>query len=144
MLLRILWWLLQVTWCLPQNVIGAVLYLYHRRQEHLPFRGALVTKWKHRGCTSLGCFIFMQPGTMHDRPLLVHEYGHTLQSAVLGWLYLPLILLPSVLWFSLPACRRYRRTHRRSYYSFYTERWANHWGERAAGDPSVGKGWIQE
>ena len=90
----------------------------------------------------MGCFIFMDERALRDRPLLVHEYGHTIQSALLGWLYLPVIVLPSVLWFSLPALRRYRKKHRRSYYAFYTERWANRLGERVCREPSMGMALI--
>lgn len=78
----------------------------------------------------MGCFIFMEQNSMQDTSLLVHEYGHTIQSAVLGWLYLPVIAIPSVLWYALPVCRNYRKTKHYSYYTFYTERWANHWGQK--------------
>lgn len=138
MLKQALWVLWQGTWCLPQNLIGLCLYLVHRHNEHCHFRGALVTAWNYTGCTSLGCFLFICDRDMQDRPLLVHEYGHTVQSAVLGWLYLPVIALPSMLWFALPVCRRYRREHHCSYYAFYTERWANSWGERVTGERPAG------
>ena len=136
------WIIWQVTWCLPQNAAGLVIWLAHCRARQFGFRYARVTAWQHRSCASMGCFIFMDERALRDRPLLVHEYGHTIQSAVLGWLYLPVIVLPSVLWFSLPALRRYRKKHRRSYYSFYTERWANHLGERVCREPSMGMALI--
>lgn len=136
--LRVLWMLLQWTWCLPQNLVGGCMALWLRKHQHMRFHGAFVTAWKHRGCTSMGCFIFMDERALRHTPLLIHEYGHTVQSAVLGWLYLPVIVLPSVLWFSVPAFRRYRRRKRMSYYRFYTEKWANRWGEKACGDRSMG------
>ena len=129
---RIIWILLQCTWSLPQNLVGLTLLLCHRKGEHRRFRGALVTAWQHRGCASMGCFIFMNADCMDDRPLLVHEYGHTMQSAALGWLYLPLAGLPSMLWYALPCVRKGK-----GYYSFYTERWANRWGERVCGECAV-------
>lgn len=128
----IFWILLQWTWCLPQNLVGLLLLLVHKNGAHRRFRGAYVTAWQHQGCTSMGCFIFMEQRSMDDRPLLVHEYGHTMQSAVLGWLYLPVAGLPSVLWYALPGLRKGR-----GYYSFYTERWANHWGEKICGEKAV-------
>ena len=73
-----------------------------------------------------------------DRPLLVHEYGHTIQSLVLGPLYLVIIGLPSVVWMNVPALSRWRARTGTSYYAFYTERWANTLGERVLGEPSVG------
>ena len=138
----VLWIIWQATWCLPQNLAGLILLLLHRRERHFRFHGAIVTPWDHRGCTSLGAFIFIDRHAVRDRPLLVHEYGHTVQSAVLGALYLPVISLPSMLWYSLPALRKYRRRTHRSYYSFYTERWANAWGERVCREPSMGKAFI--
>ena len=142
LILRILWILLQCTWCLPQNIVGLCMAAIWRKHERLRFQSAFVTSWSFRGCTSMGCFIFMNEHALRHRPLLVHEYGHTVQSAVLGWLYLPVIVLPSVLWFQLPACRRYRRKKRLSYYRFYTEKWANHWGEKACQETSMRDAFI--
>ena len=121
---RVLWVLLQCTWCLPQNLVGLVLLACHRGKPGR-FRGALVTLWEHRGCASVGCFIFMNRKEAENQRLLVHEYGHTMQSAILGWFYLPVAGLPSVVWYALPALRKGR-----DYYSFYTERWADNWGAR--------------
>ena len=129
---RILWILLQCTWCLPQNLAGLCMALICRKHAHARFQSAYVTAWRFRGCTSMGCFIFM-----NEKAMQVHEYGHTMQSAVLGWLYLPVIALPSMLWFHLPVFRRYRRKKRMSYYRFYTEKWANHWGEKFCGERSM-------
>lgn len=120
----VLWVLLQCTWCLPQNLVGLLLLVFHRGKPRR-FRGALVTLWGHKGCASMGCFIFMNREEAGNQPLLVHEYGHTMQSALLGWLYLPLAGLPSVVWYACPFLRKGKR-----YYSFYTERWANRLGER--------------
>ncbi len=139
MLKRILWVLLQATWCLPQNLTGFCIWLALRPAKSRFFHGAVVTPWKASGCTSLGCFIFMQEDAADNVPLLVHEFGHSLQSAVLGWLYYLVIYLPSVVWFQLPSLRRYRREHQISYYTFYTEAWANHWGEKFTGEKSIGK-----
>ncbi|MBR2085647.1 MAG: hypothetical protein IJ906_00665, partial [Oscillospiraceae bacterium] len=74
--------------------------------------------------------------------LLVHEFGHTIQSALLGWLYLPVIALPSTVWFMVPALRKWRHDKQISYYRFYTESWANHLGEKWCGEPSMGKAMI--
>ena len=58
------------------------------------------------------------------RRLLVHEYGHTIQSLILGPLYLPFVGLPSLLW---AGCYRLFRI-RRAYVSVYPENWAEHLG----------------
>ena len=69
--------------------------------------------------------------------LLVHEYGHTIQSLVLGPLYLIIIGIPSTLWGFLPHYHTKRRTKGISYFSFFTEAWANSLGERVTGQKSM-------
>ena len=88
------------------------------------------------GCVSLGMFIFV--GTHKDtsreraREIASHEYGHTLQSLLLGPLYLIAVGAPSFIW-----CRHYGK-HRGeyaargiSYYSRYPEKQATALGLRA-------------
>jgi hypothetical protein len=129
--------MLQCTWCIPQNLIGLILFLIHRKNGSYRFCGAVVTAWKYEGCTSLGAFIFMNEDCFHHEQLLVHEYGHTIQNAVLGFLYIPIIVIPSVLWFWLPVLKRFRKRKKFSYYRFYTEKWANACGEKVCKMPSV-------
>ena len=136
---RILWWAWQWTWGLPQNLAGAAVCLCLRRAPRERYRGVLVTYWPFSSCLSLGGFVFM---SSRSRKLLVHEYGHSVRSALFGPLYLPLMALPSVLWFRLPPCKAYRRHRRLSYYRFYTEALANYLGERMTGEPSMGEAFI--
>lgn len=55
----------------------------------------------------------------YSQKLLAHEYGHTIQSLLLGPLYLLVIGIPSVIWFHIHT------PSKGSYYSFYPERMAN-------------------
>ena len=59
---------------------------------------------KNFGGVSLGIFIFInakkQGDSLHDTQ--IHEYGHTIQSAILGPLWLFVIALPSVIWCNTP------------------------------------------
>lgn len=73
------------------------------------------------------------------RMLLVHEYGHTVQSLLLGPLYLIAVGLPSLLWSYLPGAARKRKEGGASYFSVYPENWANRLGERVAREPSLGR-----
>lgn len=57
---------------------------------------------------------------------LAHEWGHTRQSLYLGWLYLPIIGIPSITWAWLHSSFKCFDTI--SYYSFFTERWADRLG----------------
>ena len=129
----------QVVWGLPQTVVGLVLFLALRgpRRCHA-YRAAVVTRWRLHSGLCLGMFIFVPE--VCSRSLLAHEYGHTLQSMLLGPLYLPAIVLPSLVWAGTPQLRRYRSAHAFSYYRFYTERWANLLSKRVTGD--LPEGWY--
>ncbi len=118
--------LVQWLWGLPQTLLGLLVFLACPGRPRSVHRGAVVTRWRGRGGLSLGLFIFLPQGA-GDR-LLAHEYGHTLQSLLLGPLYLPLVGLPSLIWAALPALERRRQRRHISYYAFYTERWADRWG----------------
>ena len=132
-LLYIVW---QYTWGLLQNLAGGTIYAFYRLRgcPHFAYQGALAVIWPVRsGSMSLGRFLFLhesyRPG---DRALLAHEYGHTIQSLILGPLYLFVIGLPSLLWAGLPVFQRRRHDRHVSYYSFYPEKWANSLGARFA------------
>ena len=144
----------QCSWGLLQTLAGLVLFLFHRGEAHFLYHGAVVTKWRRGPSTSLGLFIFitqnppgdvrachaLTPKAVFDRTL-VHEYGHTIQSLLLGPLYLPVIWLPSALWLLLGQKKRHEKGI--SYFSFYTEHWANAWGEKLTGTPSMGDALVE-
>ena len=112
---QILLWI----WCLPQNLVGLIVKHVTKatpRGDHYWFKIKC-------GSVSLGEYIFLCPGHYGDKKTLRHEKGHRKQSRMLGWLYLPLIALPSIIW---AGCFEwYRQKYNVSYYSFYTEAWAD-------------------
>ncbi len=126
----------QCTYGIIQSLLGFFLLLINIREKHYIFHGAVVTEWKHGSSVSLGMFLFVSTKykrkaetAEHYNRLVAHEYGHTIQSLVLGPLYLIVIGLPSLLWASVPAFKKMRKKRQISYYSFYTESWANAWGK---------------
>jgi len=119
--------LLQCTWGAAQTLLGLAFFLGNLRAPHEWHHGAVATYWKYPSGLSLGLFIFM-PEDKRER-LLPHEYGHTVQSLLLGPLYLLVIALPSVVWARSKYFQRKRREKNTSYYAFYTERWADAWGK---------------
>ena len=144
----------QCSWGIFQTLIGLVIFLANLREPHFLYHGAVVTKWRAGPSTSLGLFIFITKNPPNDLRAchalttkavfdrtLVHEFGHCVQSLLLGPLYLPVIWLPSALWLTL--CAEKRRREGVSYFSFYTERWANDWGEKATGAPSMGQAIVE-
>ena len=139
----------QVVWGLPQTLVGACVFLAYRRCPRFFYHGAVVTVWPHWGKgLSLGPFVFLPrlgsvaSPTQVDGRLLVHEYGHTVQSLIFGPLYLLVMGLPSLIWANAPALKRRRRDNQTSYYAFFPERLANWLGERVLKQPSMGQAVI--
>lgn len=138
-----LFMLWQCTFGIVQTLAGFIVLLCSQKTVRFRYHGAVVTVWQRCDSVSLGLFLFVacpDPAGQETADallknsafarLLLHEYGHAVQSLLLGPLYLPVVGLPSALWGTLPCLRRKRLRENRSYYSFYTERWANRLGER--------------
>ena len=117
----------QWTWGLPQTLLGAALYAAHRNDDHFDYKGARATAWNRDAGISLGKFIFIprRSGASGEHFLLEHEYGHTIQSLILGPFYLLLVGAPSILWHRLPYYKRKRKRSGKSYYSAPFEKTAN-------------------
>ncbi|MGN0690500.1 MAG: hypothetical protein ACI4KH_08790 [Oscillospiraceae bacterium] len=90
---------------------------------------------------SLGLFVFVS-AKLSDRSdnyreeVIVHEYGHTIQSLILGPLYLIVIGIPSSVWANFPKFIEYRKKNNISYFSLFCEKWANFLGEKVTGESS--------
>ena len=106
-------------WQLPQNLLG-LLIKYIVRAELL-YSSLYV--WKLRSGLSLGNYIFVNEHCADNT--ILHELGHRKQSRILGPLYLLVIGIPSFLWASLRQLGLFKS---KSYYWFYTEKWANKLG----------------
>ncbi len=116
----------QWIWGLPQNLLGAIIYFVHRKCPRGRYRGCIVTHWDNGGSMGLGMFLFI--GRNAGPQVFVHEFGHSIQSMLLGPLFLPVMGIPSFIWCNLPVCRRLRKTKGVSYYAFYPESTANRLG----------------
>ncbi len=130
-----LYYFLQWTWGIVQNLAGFLIFLVltavNPRRARQSFSGATVIKWRLRSSMGLGMFIFLSDRAFLPQPLLVHEFGHTLQSIILGPLFIPVIGIPSLLWASLPVFEKLRTEKNISYFAPYFEKWANRLGQRA-------------
>ena len=109
-------------WCFPQMLAGLIVKKVTRARkvgDHYEYNIEC-------GSVSLGEYIFLCPSHYGSEKTVKHEKGHTIQSYYLGWLYIPVILIPSMIW---AGCfEKYRQKHNISYYDFYTEKWANKLG----------------
>ena len=141
MLKAIIYTLVQFTWGFPQSLLGLIVWYFVAGSRRFRYRCANVSAWKYSRGLSLGPYIFVPEGLGEkpERELIVHEYGHTIQSLIFGPFYLPFFVLPSLIWAGVPALSRRRHARSVSYYSLYTERLANWLGERVSGDESPGQ-----
>ncbi len=121
----------QWTWGFPQTFIGLIVYLCNFGRPHETYRGCIVTRWSNRGSMGMGMFLFLG---CQDPQVRVHEFGHSVQSLILGPLFLPIMGIPSFLWCNLPPCRKLRKEKGVSYYRFYPESTANALGAWATGE----------
>lgn len=109
-------------WCFPQMLAGLILKIVTRARkagDHYEYN-------INGGSISLGAYVFLCPSHWNDETTLKHEKGHTRQSLMLGWLYLLIIGLPSIIW--ARCFGWYREKYNVSYYAFYTEKQADKLG----------------
>lgn len=114
-------------WQLPQNLIGATLcYWYYKDGDIYPWNESsdiIVNCYSEKmlGGITLGQYIIIS-----DICHAYHEYGHTIQSKILGPLYLLIVGIPSIIHAGLHKyiCKN------KDYYHFYTEKWANKLSEK--------------
>lgn len=119
---RILLWI----WQLPQNLLGLLLMLILQGEtKHKLGSVRFYYFSKFPGGVTLGEYIFV--GTKKETTVK-HEFGHVIQSRILGPLYLIVIGLFSIghAWLNevIGCCDR----HSDGYYHFWTEKWANRLG----------------
>ena len=121
--LNALLFILSFIWQLPQSIVGLIMLIYFKLMG-----GAKLISYKKlcfafdaklmRGGISLGNFAFLSPTLAKNEATIAHEQlGHTVQSKILGPLYLLIIGLPSLIHAAL--------NNYSCYYDFYTESWAN-------------------
>ncbi len=141
--MTVIYLIIQWTWGILQNILGGIVFLLNIKSRHYMYHGALVTVWKTKSSVSIGMFVFItEEPFFYDKlkdsytvnelseRLLVHEYGHTIQSLILGPLYLILMGIPSTVWGFSPRLNKKRKERQISYFSFFTEKWANRLGEK--------------
>ena len=133
--------LLLIIWQLPQFLLGYIVFMWHKaffKKRLLGYRRVTCSDFKHVNSTvmlckskkrkhyrafSLGRYAFLYyDSDYYDGHRLInvvnnvikHEYGHSVQSARLGWLYLIVIGIVSLVMTSLGMSKK-----------CYTEKWAD-------------------
>ena len=121
---------LLIFWELPQVVLGYLLYLFIRKKitavkKFNGFNAYFVKGFP--GGISLSIFIFLSEKDVGDIRLIQHEYGHSLQSIYLGWFYLIIVGIPSLIRSIVWNIFKLKNTR---YYVGYPEKWADSLGKR--------------
>ena len=106
-------------WQLPQNILGLLVILV-TRAKLVPEYGVWNTK-KYRFGVSLGSYIIF--GSRWSEVSVKHERGHQEQSRKLGWLYLPVIGLPSLAGNIIDRTLHKRWSHTRRTNWYYNLLW---------------------
>ena len=127
---------LKYLWQLPQNLLGLLLFAFYRPDRmHTTQNGIVICySYKMKGGISLGkyslvnvCHYRQDISESLKRDTVRHEaVGHAKQSLYLGWLYLPIVGLQSILWAALYG--RIVKPTKNGYYRFWTEKWADRLG----------------
>ena len=119
-------------WQLPQHLL-AILYIGYLVMMckdlgvDSRYKQAIVIPCVMRGAVTLGCYVFVGLNSEY-RKTVKHELGHTIQSKILGPLYLIVIGIPSITYCGLR--RLFPSLRKKNYYNFYTEKWANNLSEK--------------
>ncbi len=128
-------------WELPQNISGIIHLLIASARGLVISRSydqnRIFIKVRH-GAVSLGLFVFWSDTgdgvfTLDARNRL-HEYGHSIQSRILGPFYLPIVGIPSVS--RVMYAHWYYRKHGMEwdgYYRGFPENWADRLGNVGSG-----------
>lgn len=124
----------QFTWELPQSLLGYILTKIY--SDDLVFIDNYADARVHiynsfPGGISLGRYILARDYSWAPKAyekVIKHEFGHCIQSKYLGWLYLPVVGVCSGL-HALTYKARIKWGWIKSYYDYWTEKWADKLGE---------------
>ena len=119
-------------WQLPQHIVAIIYFGYLVMMckdlgVDSRYKQAIVIPCVMRGAITLGNYVFVGLNSEY-KETVKHELGHTIQSKILGPLYLIVIGIPSITYCGLR--RIFPSLRKKNYYNFYTERTANNLSEK--------------
>jgi len=129
------YWLLQLTWGLPLNLIGAFIALILLLGGKKPKRFGYAVYFElgdHWGGLNLGGFFLVQKNA--DKRLKSHEYGHSFQTLLLGPLMIFLVTIPSAVRYHYRSYLRAKGHSLPPYDAFWCEGWATRLGVKYYSD----------
>ena len=127
---RVMFYLLSFTWGLLWTMLGlltalVIVIVFVKEVKVTKFQGRLRIHFRNRdfGGASMGVVIITS-GNFDDIELIRHELGHTVQSAWLGPLFIPLIAIPSAIRY------QYRTWTKKPLKTKYDDIWFEGWATR--------------
>jgi hypothetical protein len=134
-------------WQFPQTLLGTILVKVLKAEKR-------TLSWQNRVCVhqhisyyrferntgfskfisgvSLANIILLSDNNCGDKTIR-HEYGHSIQSACLGWLYLPVIGIYSAVFCNLWDRWFHKRWSAQHRQEWYYSRWSEAWADRLGG-----------
>ena len=119
-------------WQLPQHLLAIIYfgYLVMMCKDlgiDSRYKQAIVIPCVMRGAVTLGNYVFVGLNSEY-KETVKHELGHTIQSKILGPLYLIVIGIPSITYCGLR--RIFSSLRKKNYYDFFSEKSANNLSEK--------------
>lgn len=119
-------------WQLPQHIVAIIYFGYLVMMckdlgVDSRYKQAIVIPCVMKGAVTLGNYIFVGLNSEY-RKIVKHELGHTIQSKILGPLYLIIIGIPSITYCGLR--RLFPSLRKKNYYNFFSEKSANYLSEK--------------
>ena len=114
-----------IIWELPQTILAGMIIFIRRKRitgGEIYKKTKIIYINKFPAGISLGRFIILNDKYKSNELSIKHEYGHSIQSMYIGWFYLFVIGLPSII---RVLVWRIRRLKSLDYYKGYPENWAN-------------------
>ena len=122
-------------WQLPQNILGFLLELTNITTLNHCSNYDTIKYLGDKGI-SLGNFIIFDADIKPRERDIQHEQGHQKQSLYLGWLYLPIIIIPAFFgkWYDGLFHKKWTSVKREHWY--YSQKWEK-WADRLGGVQKV-------
>jgi ABC-type dipeptide/oligopeptide/nickel transport system permease component len=119
---------LLIFWELPQFILALILLIIFKKrifktEKYIDSNIYFVKEFP--GGISLSYLIFLNELDLNNLRAIKHEYGHTIQSTYLGWLYLVIVGLPSII--RAKIWNTYKLEDKK-YYEGFPENWADRLG----------------
>jgi len=121
-------------WQLPQHLLALIIKNHYPIIKVIYYKTSIIYIIKKgRFAISLGKYIFINENFSKNpmARMIPHEYGHSIQSKILGPLYLIIVGIPSITQNKLSSFLK-KRGHikmSQNYYNRFPENWADRLGK---------------